>query len=66
LDDIIDLPPPHASIIGGLHLHPVEAIIGPHEELTDFSARAIDVLQEIRFSNPTLAPKHPGIQDPRF
>jgi hypothetical protein len=26
----------------------------------------MDVLQEIRLSNPTLVPKHPGIQDPRF
>jgi hypothetical protein len=30
------------------------------------STSVVDILEEIRFSNPTLAPKHPDIQDPRF
>lgn len=34
--------------------------------MTDFSARGVDVLQEIKFTDPTLIPEHPVIQDPRF
>jgi hypothetical protein len=43
-----------------------QCVSGPHEELANFGARAIDVLQELRFTNPTLVSRHPGVHDPRF
>jgi hypothetical protein len=43
-----------------------DSVTGPHDPPTDFSSKGVDSLQKIRFTNPTLLPRHPGVQDPRF
>jgi hypothetical protein len=65
-DDFIDLPAPDALYVTGLHMHPANVTHGPHEPPVDFSLKGIDTLQRLRFTNPTLTPRHPGVQDPRF
>jgi hypothetical protein len=66
LYDFIDLPPHDDPVIRGISLHRANVSRGSHEDLTDFSVGAVDVLLEIRFTNPTLILKHPGVHDPRF
>jgi hypothetical protein len=65
-DDFIDLPPSDALYITGLHMHPVNVSRGPNEPSFDFSLKGVDALQRLRFTNPTLTPRHPSVQDPRF
>jgi hypothetical protein len=65
-DDFIDLPASDALYVTGLHMHPANVTRGPHEPPVDFSLKGIDTLQRLRFTNPTLTPRHPGVQDPRF
>jgi hypothetical protein len=64
--DFIDLPAPDALYVTGLHMHPANVTRGPHEPPVDFSLKGVDTLQRLRFTNPTLTPRHPGVQDPRF
>jgi hypothetical protein len=65
-DDFIDLPPSDALYITGLHMHPANVTQGPNEPPVDFSLKGVDTLQRLRFSNPSLTPRHPGVHDPRF
>jgi hypothetical protein len=65
-NDFIDLPAPDALYVTGLHMHPANVTRGPHEPPVDFSLKGVDTLQRLRFTNPTLTPRHPGVQDPRF
>jgi hypothetical protein len=65
-DDEVDPPSSDALLITGLHMHPMTVSQGPHEPLVDFSSKGVDSLQRLRFTNPTLTPRHPGVQDPRF
>jgi hypothetical protein len=48
---------PHASS---------DSVTGPCDPTTDFSSKGVDSLQKIRFTNHTLLPKHPSVQDPWF
>jgi hypothetical protein len=34
--------------------------------MADFSMNGVDSLQKIRFTNPTIFPRHPGVLDPWF
>jgi hypothetical protein len=65
-DDFVDLPPSDALYITGLHMHPTNVSRGPNEPHVDFSLKGVDTLQRMRFTNPSLTPRHPGVQDPRF
>jgi hypothetical protein len=65
-DDVVDLPPSDAPYITGLHMHPVNVSRGPNEPSFDFSLKRVDALQRLRFTNPTLTPRHPSVQDPLF
>jgi hypothetical protein len=65
-NDVVDLPPSDALYITGLHMHPANVSRGPNEPSVDFSLKGVDTLQRLRFTNPTLTPHHPGVQDPRF
>jgi hypothetical protein len=65
-DDVVDLPSSDALFITGLHMHPANVSQGPNEPSVDFSLKGVDALQRLRFTNPTLTPRHPGVQDPRF
>jgi hypothetical protein len=65
-DDVVDLLPSDALYITGLHMHPTNVSRGPNEPSVDFSLKGVDTLQRLRFTNPTLSPHHPGVQDPRF
>jgi hypothetical protein len=64
-DDFVDLPPSDALYIIGLHMHPANVSRGPNEPPIDFSLKGVDTLQRLRFTNPSLTPRHPGVQDPR-
>jgi hypothetical protein len=65
-DDLIDLPAPDALYVTGLHMHLANVTRGPHEPPVDFSLKGVDTLQRLRFTNPSLTPRHPSVQDPRF
>jgi hypothetical protein len=65
-DDFVDLLPFDALYITGLYMHPVNVSRGPNEPPVDFSLKGVDTLQRLRFTNPSLTPRHPGVQDPRF
>jgi hypothetical protein len=65
-DDFIDLPAPDALYITGLHMHSATVTHGPHEPPVDFSLKGVDTLQRLRITNPSLTPRHLGVQDPRF
>jgi hypothetical protein len=65
-DDFVDLPTSDALYITGLHMHPANVTHGPNEPLVDFSLKGVDTLQRLMFTNPSLTPRHPGVQDPRF
>jgi hypothetical protein len=43
-----------------------DRIPGPNEPPIDFSLKGVDSLQFLRFTNPTITPRHPGVQDPWF
>jgi hypothetical protein len=47
-------------------MHRANVTQGSHEAQLDFSAKRVDVLQEIRFTNPTFISRHLGLHDPRF
>jgi hypothetical protein len=47
-------------------MHPGTVSRGPNEPSVDFSLKGVDSLQRLRFTNPTLTPRHLGVQDPRF
>jgi hypothetical protein len=64
--DVIDLPPSDTPYITSLHMHPANVARGPNEPSFDFSLKRVDALQRLRFINPSLTPRHPGVQDPRF
>jgi hypothetical protein len=53
LDDDVDLPPLDAPFVGSLSLHRANLTRGSHEAQPQFSAKGVDILQEIRFTNPT-------------
>jgi hypothetical protein len=65
-DDKVDPPSSDTLLITGLHMHPAIVSQGPHEPPVDFSSKGVYSLQRLRFTNPTLTPRHPGVQDPRF
>jgi hypothetical protein len=65
-DDVVDLPSSDALYITGLHMHPANVSRGPNEPSFDFSLKGVDALQCLRFTNPTLTPRHPSVQDPQF
>jgi hypothetical protein len=65
-DDFVDLPASDALYITGLHMHPANVTRGPNEPPVDFSLKGVDTLQSLRFTNPSLTPRHPGVHDPRF
>jgi hypothetical protein len=65
-DDKVDPPSSDALLITSLHMHPATVSRGPREPPVDFSSKGVDSLQRLRFTNPTLTPRHPGVQDPRF
>jgi hypothetical protein len=65
-DDFIDLPVSVALYITGLHMHPANVTRGPNEPPVDFSLKGVDTLQRLRFTNPSLTPRHPGVHDPQF
>jgi hypothetical protein len=60
-DDFIDPPAPDALYITSLHMHPANVTRGPHEPPVDFSLKGVDTLQRLRFTNPSLTPRHPGV-----
>jgi hypothetical protein len=60
-DDFVDFPPSDALYITGLHMHPTNVSRGPNEPSVDFSLKGVDTLQRLRFTNPTLTPRHPGV-----
>jgi hypothetical protein len=60
-EDFIDLPPSDALYITGLHMHPANVSRGPNEPSFDFSLKGVDTLQRLRFTNPSLTPRHPGV-----
>ncbi|PWZ57396.1 hypothetical protein Zm00014a_022547 [Zea mays] len=65
-DDEVDPPPFDAPFVTGLRMHVATVSRGPCESLTDFTSKGVDSLQKIRFTNLTLTPRHPGVQDPQF
>jgi hypothetical protein len=60
-DDDVDLPLSDALYITGLHMYPANVSRGPNEPSIDFSLKGVDTLQRLRFTNPTLTPRHPGV-----
>jgi hypothetical protein len=47
-------------------MHPAIVSRGPRDTTTDFSLKGVDSLQKIRFTKPTIFPRHPGDQDSQF
>jgi hypothetical protein len=60
-DDFIDPPAPDTLYVTGLHMHPANVTRSPHEPPVDFSLKGVDTLQRLRFTNPSLTPRHPGV-----
>lgn len=65
-DDDVEPPPSDAPYVGGLSMHRTIVTWGPHDAMTDFTLKGVDSLKEVKFSNPTIFPKHPRVLDPRF
>jgi hypothetical protein len=59
--DEVDPLPSDAPFITGLRMHPATVSRGPREPPTDFTSKGVDSLQKLRFTNPTLIPRHPGV-----
>jgi hypothetical protein len=60
-DDDVEPPPSDAPLITGLHMHPATVSRGPNEPPVDFSLKGVNSLQCLRFTNPTLTPRHTGV-----
>jgi hypothetical protein len=65
-DDKVEPPSCDTLLITDLHIHPATMSRGPNEPSADFSLKGVEALQHLRFTNPSLMPRHPGVQDPRF
>jgi hypothetical protein len=65
-DDDVEPPPFDAPFVGGHRMHPATVSLAPRDPTTDFSLKGVDSLQKIGFTNLTLFPRHPSVQDPRF
>jgi hypothetical protein len=65
-DDEVEPPSSDTPLVIGLHMHPATMSGGPNEPSVDFSLKGVEALQRLRFTNPSLTPRHPGVQDPQF